>query len=114
MNNEYLITNASQLVTLSGAPQPRTGAQMRELAIIENGAVLEHDGLIVATGAYFEVSAQAGASCQTVDARHCVVMPGFVDAHTHPVFAGPREDEYEMRAAGVTYQEIAAKGGGIR
>jgi imidazolonepropionase len=114
MNNELLITNASQLVTLAGAARPRTGAEMRELAIIRDGAVLVRDGLIVATGASSEVSAQAGGNCHLLDANQCVVMPGFVDAHTHPVFAGTREDEYEMRAAGLTYQEIAAKGGGIR
>lgn len=114
MNNELLITNASQLVTLAGAARPRTGAEMRELAVITDGAVLARDGLIVATGACSEVSALAGDDCRRLDANQCVVMPGFVDAHTHPVFAGTREDEYEMRAAGFTYQEIAAQGGGIR
>ncbi len=114
MNNELLIVNASQLVTLSGAARARTGAEMRQLAIIENGALLARDGLIVATGATPEVASQASPSCEIIDANHCVVMPGFVDAHTHPVFAGTREDEYEMRASGLTYQEIAARGGGIR
>jgi imidazolonepropionase len=114
MNNELLIVNASQLVTLAGVARPRTGAEMRELAIINDGAVLVRDGLITATGSYAEVSARASANCQLLDAGNCVVMPGFVDAHTHPVFAGTREDEYEMRAAGFTYQEIAAQGGGIR
>lgn len=114
MNNECLIFNASQLVTLSGAARPRTGAEMRELGIIKNGAVLVRDGLIVATGTTPEVASQAGAVCQRINAHNQVVMPGFVDAHTHPVFAGTREDEYEMRAAGFTYQEIAAQGGGIR
>jgi imidazolonepropionase len=113
MNDESLLINASQLVTLAGAARPRTGAEMRELAIVENGAVLIHDGLIAATGSRSEVSAQASPSCQILDARNGVVMPGFVDAHTHPVFAGTREDEYEMRAAGFTYQEIARRGGGI-
>lgn len=114
MNNQLLIINASQLVTLAGEARPRTGAEMGELAIIKDGAVLMRDGLIVATGASSEVSAQADGNCQVLDANQCVVMPGFVDAHTHPVFAGTREDEYEMRAAGLTYQQIAAKGGGIR
>jgi imidazolonepropionase len=114
MNNELLIVNASQLVTLAGAARPRTGAEMRELAIIKDGAVLIRDGLIVATGISSEISAKAGLNCQLLDADNCVVMPGFVDAHTHPVFAGTREDEYEMRAAGFTYQQIAAQGGGIR
>jgi imidazolonepropionase len=114
MNHENLITNASQLVTLAGASRPRIGAEMSDLALIHDGAVLIRDGLIVAVGASSEVAAQAGPACQLLDANHCVVMPGFVDAHTHPVFAGTREDEYEMRAAGFTYQEIAGRGGGIR
>ncbi|MBI3649451.1 MAG: imidazolonepropionase [Acidobacteria bacterium] len=114
MTDELLILNASQLVTLKGAARPRVGAEMRDLAILENSAVLIRDGLIVATGATSEVAAQAASQCQTLDAANRVVMPGFVDAHTHAVFAGTREDEYEMRAAGFTYQEIAARGGGIR
>lgn len=114
MNNELLVTNASQLVTLAGEARPRIASEMADLALIQDGAVLVRDGLIVAVGACSEVAAQAGPACHLLDANHCVVMPGFVDAHTHPVFAGTREDEYEMRAAGFTYQEIAERGGGIR
>jgi imidazolonepropionase len=114
MTEDLLITHASQLVTLAGPPRARTGAEMRELAIIEDGALLIRDGVIVALGAGSEVVAQATPEVQCIDAGGLVVMPGFVDAHTHPVFAGTREDEYEMRAAGFTYQEIAARGGGIR
>jgi imidazolonepropionase len=113
-SREILITGAAQLVTLGGPARPRTGGEMRELSIIEDGAVLARDGVIVAVGATSEVASRAGASAERIDASGLVVMPGFVDAHTHPVFAGTREDEYEMRAAGVTYQEIAARGGGIR
>jgi len=87
---------------------------MRALEIIEDGAVLARDGVIVAVGATSEVTPRAAVDALHIDASNCVVMPGFVDAHTHPVFAGTREDEYEMRAAGLTYQEIAARGGGIR
>lgn len=112
--SELIIENASQLVTLAGPERPRVGAEMRELAIIEPGALLARDGVIVAVGAASEVAAQAGGDALRIDATGSVVMPGFVDAHTHPVFAGTREDEYEMRAAGITYQEIAARGGGIR
>jgi imidazolonepropionase len=113
MSQELLITNASQLVTLAGAARPRVGAEMRELGIINDGAVLALDGVIVAVGATSEVQAQASTGALRIDANNSVVMPGFVDAHTHLVFAGTREDEYEMRAAGMTYQEIAARGGGI-
>jgi imidazolonepropionase len=114
MNPELLIIHASQLVTLAGPARARIGPQLRELAIVEDGAVLVRDGLIAAVGASPEIEAQASPDAERIDATGSVVMPGFVDAHTHPVFAGTREDEYEMRAAGVTYQEIAARGGGIR
>ena len=114
MSRELLINHASQLVTLAGPPRPRVGPEMRELAMIEDGALFARDGLIVAVGASSEVEPLAGASARRLDASGSVVMPGFVDAHTHPVFAGTREDEYEMRSAGATYQEIAALGGGIR
>lgn len=113
-SREILITDAAQVVTLRGPARPRVGGEMRELAIIEGGALLARDGVITAVGATSEVAAMAGAGAERFDAAGLVVMPGFVDAHTHPVFAGTREDEYEMRAAGVTYQEIAARGGGIR
>ena len=114
MHRELLITHASQLVTLAGPARPRIGSEMRELAIVNDGAVLARDGVIVAVGATHEVAAQASNDALKVDAGGCVVMPGFVDAHTHPVFAGTRESEYEMRAAGMTYQQIAEQGGGIR
>lgn len=114
MQSELLITNARQLVTLRGPERLRVKGEMRDLSIIENGALLARDGVITAVGAASEVESQATAAAQRIDAGRKVVMPGFVDAHTHPVFAGTREDEYEMRAAGITYQEIAARGGGIR
>jgi imidazolonepropionase len=60
------------------------------------------------------VEPQATPATERIDAGGCVVMPGFVDAHTHPVFAGTREDEFEMRALGFTYRQIAERGGGIR
>jgi imidazolonepropionase len=87
---------------------------MRELGIIEKGALLARGGRIVALGTASELGAEVGGEVSVVDAHNGVVMPGFVDAHTHPVFAGTREDEYEMRAAGMTYREIAERGGGIR
>jgi imidazolonepropionase len=111
---ELIIENASQLVTMAGPARPRAGAEMRELGIIKDGALLIREGVIVAVGAASEVVGRAGPDAICIDARNSVVMPGFVDAHTHPVFAGTREDEYEMRAAGLTYQQIASQGGGIR
>ncbi|MEK6325531.1 MAG: imidazolonepropionase [Acidobacteriota bacterium] len=112
--SELIIENVFQLVTLAGPARPRAGAEMRDLAIFNDGAVLARDGVIVAVGAASEVELQAGANALRIDARHSVVMPGFVDAHTHPVFAGTREDEYEKRVSGLTYQQIASQGGGIR
>jgi len=112
--NELLIDNISQLVTMAGPARARVGAEMSELSIIDDCAVLVRDGTVVAVGPASEVSPQASEDALPIDAAKCVVMPGFVDAHTHPVFSGTREDEYEMRAAGLTYQEIASRGGGIR
>jgi imidazolonepropionase len=114
-----LITHAAQLVTPPGK-QPRIGAEMSDLLIIEDGALLARDGIIEAVGPTDEIlrrAAQAqtvGDEVETIDASGGVVLPGFVDAHTHPVFAGTREDEYEQRARGASYEEIAAAGGGIR
>jgi imidazolonepropionase len=114
MNKSLAVIGASQLVTLAGPGRPRAGAEMRDLAIINDGAMLIRNGRIVQTGARIEIEPLIDAECEVVDAGERVVMPGFVDAHTHPVFAGNRADEFEMRAAGKSYQEIASSGGGIR
>src|SRR5262245_13705653 len=106
MNRPLAIIGASQLVTLAGQSRPRVGAEMREMAIINDGAMLLRDGRIVQSGARSEIEKLIDADCEVVDAGWRVVMPGFVDAHTHPVFAGNRADEFEMRAAGKSYQEI--------
>lgn len=110
---DLAVVNTSQLVTLAGPSRPRTGVELRELGIVQNGALLARDGRITAIGTRSEIELMAPTGCEVVDAAGRLVLPGFVDAHTHPVFAGNRADEFEQRAAGVTYQEIAAKGGGI-
>ena len=112
--NEFAVWNTSQLVTLAGPERPRTGLEMRELAIIPQGAMLVRQGRIQATGSRAEIEALLSPQTEVMDAGGRVVLPGFVDAHTHPVFAGMRADEYEQRAAGATYAQIAARGGGIR
>ena len=108
------VINSSQIITLKGPAWPRTGPEMRELGIIEDGVMLVRGGRIEAVGARSEIEPLIRTGCEVVDAGGRIVMPGFVDAHAHPVFAGTRADEYERRARGATYQEIAAAGGGIR
>ncbi len=113
MSGNFAVINVSQLITLNGPRRPRIGFEMRDLAIISNGAMSIRDGRIERTGTRHEIEPTL-AGYELIDAGGRIVMPGFVDAHTHPVFAGDRLDEFEMRASGATYQEIAAAGGGIR
>jgi imidazolonepropionase len=87
---------------------------MSELAFVKNGGMLVQDGRVARTGPSDEIEKALPSGTQIVDATGRVVLPGFVDAHAHPVFAGDRLDEFEMRARGATYEEIAASGGGIR
>jgi imidazolonepropionase len=87
---------------------------MRELAIIRDGAFLVRDGRFEAVGTRAQIEPLIQPDHEVIDAGGRVVMPGFVDAHTHAVFAGTRADELEFRAAGLTYQDIAQRGGGIR
>jgi imidazolonepropionase len=105
-----LIHSASQLLTLEGAPQ--RGGDLGHLGIIPDGALLIRDGIIAAVGGSQELR-QAHPAEETLDARGCVVMPGFVDPHTHAIWAGDRAAEFEMRLEGKTYLEILAGGGGI-
>ena len=111
---DLFVCNCRQLVTLAGPARPRVRAELRELAIIPDGAMLIRDGRSQAAGPRREVRLQIAAGCGVIDAGGRIVLPGFVDAHTHTVFAGNRADEFEARAEGATYQEIAARGGGIR
>jgi imidazolonepropionase len=114
MTKDLLVLGASQLVTLAGPARPRVGAEMRELAIIPDGAMLVRSGRIVAVGPRPEVEPLAGNNADVVDAGGRVVAPGFVDAHTHLIFGGNRANEFEMRCEGMTYQQISEQGGGIR
>ena len=108
------ILRCSQLVTLAGPQHPRTGAELCDLAIIPDGAMLIEDHRITRTGLRSQIEPLIDSSYSVIDAARRLVMPGFVDAHTHPVFAGNRAAEFEQRASGATYAEIAAAGGGIR
>ncbi len=114
MPETLAIVNCSQLVTLAGVKRPRTGGDLRQLVIVEDGAMLVRGAQIEAVGRRREIEGLIAGDCEVVDAGRRVVMPGFVDAHTHPVFAGIRANEFEQRSSGATYREIAARGGGIR
>jgi imidazolonepropionase len=101
-------------VTLAGPARPRVGPELRELGIIANGGMFVRDGLIERAGSRDEIETLIDSDTEVVDALGRVVLPGFVDAHTHPVFGGTRVEEFEERSKGATYEEIAARGGGIQ
>lgn len=106
------VLHASHLVTLAGPKRPRVGGEMSDLAVISDGGMLIRDGKIDILGPSDEIEKKARGS-EIVDARRRVVLPGFIDAHTHLVFAGNRLDDFERRARGETYEQIAKAGGGI-
>jgi len=105
-----LVHSASQLLTIAGAPQ--RGCDLGHLGIIPDGAVVLHGDKIFAVGITSELL-QAYPDEERVDAKGHVVMPGFVDPHTHLLWVGDRAAEFEMRLEGRTYLEILAAGGGI-
>ncbi len=105
-----LIHSASQLLTLQGGPQ--RGLALGSLSIIEDGAVLLRDGLISELGTTRDLR-RLHPDEPVLDASGCVVMPGFVDPHTHVVWSGDRAAEFEMKLAGAKYLDILAAGGGI-
>lgn len=105
-----LIHSASQLLTLAGAPQ--AGRDLGRLEIIPDGAVLIRDGMIIETGESQSMLTRYPSETR-LDARGKVVLPGFIDPHTHLIWAGDRSAEFEMRLQGKTYLEIMAAGGGI-
>ncbi len=102
------------MVTVAGPARPRVGEELRQLSIIEDGALLVRNQRIEQVGRRSEIERLVDDSYEVVDAGRRVVLPGFIDAHTHPVFAGTRAGEFEERSQGATYQEIAAGGGGIQ
>lgn len=112
-----LLSHAAQLLTLRGSgTAPRRGSQMSDLGIISDGAVLIDGKTIVAAGATDEIAKHdlLRGPYEEIDCRGKIVLPGFVDSHTHPVFTAPRLVDFEKRIAGANYEEIAAAGGGIR
>lgn len=107
-NVDILIKDANELITLRGPNKPRIKNQMNNLSIIKDGSIAIKDGKIVDIGKNLRYNAE-----KTIDSSNKVVMPGFVDPHTHVVFAGSREFELEMKLRGVSYLDILKKGGGI-
>jgi imidazolonepropionase len=114
-----LLVHATQLVTMRGGKGPRRGHQMRDIGVIDDGAVLVSGGKIVSVGSTDELRADQWVkknrrAIEEIDCTGHVIVPGFVDSHTHPVFAAPRLVDFEKRISGASYEEIAAAGGGIR
>jgi imidazolonepropionase len=110
----YLIVNSSQLLTMAGPDRARRGQEMASVGLVRDGAVLVAEGKILAAGPRDLVQAHERASqARILDAGGKVILPGFVDSHTHPVFAGPRLNDFEARLKGKAYADLAAEGGGI-
>src|SRR5581483_4029484 len=119
-----LFTNIRQLLTLRGPAPPRRGRRLRELAIIEDAAILCAGGKIISVGKRAEAQRdswiaqhrRAGRSkaIREIDCGGGVMLPGFVDSHTHPAFVAPRLLDFERRVSGASYEQIARAGGGIR
>lgn len=120
--NSLLLVNIGRLLTLqaaSASPGPRRGPALRDLGIINDGAVLCLGGKIVSVGQTKDALRDPWLkshrkSVIEIDCAGKVVLPGFVDSHTHPVFVGPRLVDFEKRIEGASYTDIAAAGGGIR
>ena len=113
LDHRLLITGISQLLTLRGSTA-RRGASLSKLGIVKDGAVLVRNGRIAAAGTRREVeSSSESRNAEKLDVAGRVVLPGFVDSHTHLIHAASRAEEYELKIQGVSYEEIAQKGGGI-
>lgn len=109
-----LVAHCRQLLTLQGPARPRRGHQLSQLGLVRDGAVLLTNGRIAAVGPTRRVERHPlAAKAEKLDASQWIVLPGFVDSHTHLVFPASRVDEYEQRIRGATYEQIARRGGGI-
>lgn len=110
-----LVVNCGQLLTLRGPRRPRAGREMTGLGLVPNGALLIKDRTVAMVGRHDHVCRSPEArQAVPLDAGGKVVLPGFVDSHTHALFAAPRVDDYVARISGATYSRIARAGGGIR
>lgn len=113
MNGDLTIAHAASLVCVTDAKCPRTGRAQGELNIIHDGALAIRGGVIVAVGGAEEVLREYGDDAPTLDATGKTVLPGLVECHSHPIFAGNRHWEYVRRLEGADGGEIRAEGGGI-
>lgn len=108
-----LITGASQVLTLRGGG-PRRGVSLSKLGITRDGALLVREGLIVMVGSRKQLERHRETrGAEKFDVGGRVILPGFVDSHTHLIHAASRAEEYELKIQGATYEDIARKGGGI-
>ena len=105
---DVLIKNANELVTLKGKNKQRIKKEMSNLGIISNGSIAVKDGKIIDIGKDLRYRAE-----RVIDAKKKTILPGFIDPHTHLVFAGSREFELDMKLKGLTYMDILKQGGGI-
>ena len=112
MRVDLLIFNAGQLVTCASPDGPKRGAAMQDVGIIADGAVAIKDGVFTAVGTSDEILGKYKAA-ELIDAEGRAVVPGFVDPHTHIVYAGDRLNEFELKIKGAEYLDILAAGGGI-
>jgi len=111
--NKLILTNISELVTCRGTA-PKSGTEMSNAGIINNGCVVIENELISAVGSTEEILKQYDAgNYQIIDCTGKAVLPGFVDSHTHFVFGGYRQDEFALRLNGASYMDIQKSGGGI-
>lgn len=106
---KLLLKNPESVVTCSANGKPlKRGAEMDDVGVLKNVNIFIEDGTIKRIG-----SIELAADCNVIDVSGKILLPGFIDAHTHSIFAGTREHEFSMRAKGVSYAEIARNGGGI-
>jgi imidazolonepropionase len=110
--SRLLVRDLAQVATPAGATAPLRGAALREVDVVQDAYVLVHDGTIEAVGRMGDLGS-LGEEVEELDGRGLSAIPGLVDCHTHPAFAGDRANEFALRARGATYEELLAAGGGI-
>ena len=105
---DIIIKNANETLTLKGVNKPRKKKDMNKLSIVNKGSIAIKDGIIIDVGKNLKYKSK-----KVIDAKGKTVLPGFVDPHTHVVYAGSREFELDMKLKGFSYMDILKKGGGI-